>query len=297
MAKHFFNHGWNDITIAFPFNIREAEDAALLADKCTINLLVDSEYTARWLCKNFKAEAGVFIKVDTGYKRTGIPYYDHQQIEQLASVLASSENLCFKGLLTHSGQTYLASGKKMVQKIHQESLLRINGVREALSGYKDIIISIGDTPSCSICNDFNNCGEIRPGNFVFYDLMQENIGSCGKEDIAIVIACPVITEYPLRKNISVYGGAVHLSKESLRLKNSASVFGQIVLFNGKKWIFTEEKNYLARISQEHGIIEAGPYLRKIVKAGDIIGIIPVHSCLTANLFDRFYTLDGKIIKK
>jgi len=37
--------------------------------------------------------------------------------------------------------------------------------------YPHLLISYGDTPSCSIAENFDEVDEIRPGNFVFYDVM------------------------------------------------------------------------------------------------------------------------------
>jgi len=47
------------------------------------------------------------------------------------------------------------------------------------------------------------------------------------------------------------------------------------------------------LSQEHGIIHAGRQLMNRTKIGDLIGIIPVHSCLTANLMKGYQTLEGE----
>ena len=72
MAQYFAMHGWKDITIAFPVNIREIEEINLLAPAINLNLLVESEETAIFLSKNLTSACGFFIKIDTGYHRTGI---------------------------------------------------------------------------------------------------------------------------------------------------------------------------------------------------------------------------------
>jgi D-serine deaminase-like pyridoxal phosphate-dependent protein len=33
----------------------------------------------------------------------------------------------------------------------------------------------------------------------------------------------------------------------------------------------------------------------MVKPGDLVGIIPVHSCMTADLLREYHTFDGKVI--
>lgn len=53
-----------------------------------------------------------------------------------------------------------------------------------------------------------------------------------------------------------------------------------------------------RLSQEHGIIRVtdGETLNR-VRIGDIIGIVPIHSCLTADMQACYYTTDGHRIEK
>jgi len=66
-----------------------------------LHLLIESEETAGFRSKNIKSECGFFIKIDTGYHRTGI---DAHNIDMIDSVLraADSRLLHFKGFLTHS---------------------------------------------------------------------------------------------------------------------------------------------------------------------------------------------------
>ena len=60
------------------------------------------------------------------------------------------------------------------------------------------IFSIGDTPAMSVVDNFDVIDEIRPGNFVFYDVMQQNIGFCYFEDIAVALAVQVVAKHPER---------------------------------------------------------------------------------------------------
>jgi len=53
--------------------------------------------------------------------------------------------------------------------------------------------------------------------------------------------------------------------------------------------------YVKGLSQEHGLIHADPDLLQSVNVGDIMLILPVHSCLTANLLKRYQMLDGGVI--
>ena len=44
--------------------------------------------------------------------------------------------------------------------------------------YPDIIISVGDTPGISAAKNLEGIDEVRPGNYVFYDVMQARMGNC-----------------------------------------------------------------------------------------------------------------------
>ena len=72
MAEYFANHGWNDITIAFPVNLLEINEINRLVSDISLNLLVESSFSARFLNEHLTNCVGIFIKIDTGYHRTGI---------------------------------------------------------------------------------------------------------------------------------------------------------------------------------------------------------------------------------
>ena len=80
MAKYFSNQ-WDDITIAFPFNILEIKKVNILLKKITINLLVDSIETIEFLDNNLNDKILVYVKIDLGYKRAGISFNDLKKIK------------------------------------------------------------------------------------------------------------------------------------------------------------------------------------------------------------------------
>ena len=175
-------------------------------------------------------------------------------------------------------------------------------------GFSGLELSIGDTPSCSVVKNFSDVDEIRPGNFVFYDIMQLNIGSCSEEDIAVAVACPVVAKHQDRCEIFIYGGAVHLSKEyitkSISEDDEIKIYGYIVqpvLSHNEEleqhgWGAIVDNTYVSRLSQEHGIVKTDDTFFNQVHIGDVLIVLPVHSCLTANLLRKYLTLDGKVIK-
>ena len=121
MAIFFANAGWTDITIAFPVNILQWHSINDLASKINLNILVEDAGSIEFLEIQLDHPVGVFIKVDTGCHRTGIPAEDFDQLMPLLNRLKTCHNLIFMGFLTHAGHTYKARGREEVLQIMEES--------------------------------------------------------------------------------------------------------------------------------------------------------------------------------
>ena len=286
MAKYFIEHNWKDITIAFPFNILEIDDVNNISDNVVLNLLVESKETVEFLSENLNRKLNIFIKLDAGYNRTGIDISNFNSIKDLIELIIDSKNMEFTGLISHFGNTYKARSREEVIDIYNVSIEKLLIVKEKIfSITENFITSIGDTPSCSIINNFNGIDEIRPGNFVFYDLMQVKIGSCGYENVAVAVACPVVAKHKDRNEIVIYGGAIHFSKEFLNISSENKIYGQVVELEEDKIGNPIANQYVISLSQEHGIIKVDKNNFDKIKIGDVIGITPVHSCLAVNLMN------------
>ncbi len=297
MANYFAEFGWDDITIAFSVNIPEIPEMNELASRIKLNVLIENKEGLEALQKQITWHTGVFIKIDTGYNRTGIESDRTALIDQLLEMIQKSPLLQFKGFLTHNGQTYHANSTHDIFSRHFDALLKMKALKNRYkSDWPDLMISIGDTPSCSICDNFDGVDEIRPGNFVFYDLMQYKLGVCKLSDIAVRMVCPVVAVHPSRNEVVIYGGAIHFAKDSIINIDGKPLFGRIILREGNQEILLDERNYLHALSQEHGILKITPRDLNRFKPGMLIEIIPVHSCLTANLMKEYLTTDGDTIK-
>lgn len=296
MAHYFAHNGWNDITIAFPVNLLEIDEINELASAINLNLLVESEEVADFVTLNLTSDCGFFIKIDTGYHRTGIDVSNMLLIDSILDATRSTK-LHFKGFLTHSGQSYHAKDRSeliQIQKSASESLLSLKIHYQYV--YPELIISAGDTPTFSQLPISEGIDEIRPGNFVFFDVMQFALGSCNLEEIAVALICPVVAVHPNRLEAVIYGGAIHLSKEQTLLPPDPNpIYGLVISWDGKNWDTGKVLGKVSALSQEHGIIsltQAGCNL----KPGNLVAILPVHSCLTANLMREYYDLDEKVIE-
>ena len=297
MAIYFAENGWNDITLAFPVNLRQIEAINRLAKKIKLNLLLESVETASRLDKKLMAKVGAWIKIDAGYHRTGISWNDVGEITGLATLIQESHNLEYEGILTHAGHTYGARPPSRIVDIYLESVGRMISVRRLLRdrGIR-AAISVGDTPGCSLVDSFGDVDEVRPGNFIFYDLSQLSFGSCRENQISVGLACPVVAKHVDRKQIVLYGGAIHLSKEFLPGPDGRPIYGRVAKFEDGGWSSMYPGSFVSSLSQEHGIVQADDNLIDTVQVGDILVVLPVHSCLTANLMGRYLTLTGEMIE-
>ena len=284
MAEYFAGNGWSNITIAFPVNLREVKNINALAAKIKLNLLVDSAFSANTLSKKLKNSCGLLIEIDNGYHRSGLEPEQSMEIDQIVAISRLTLKLNFKGFLTHAGNTYSAKGKEEIIGIMEDAASKLNGLKEKYQPqFPELITSYGDTPSCSLADDLSAFDEIRPGNFVYYDVMQYHIGSCALNDIAVVAACPIVSVYPERNELIIYGGAVHLSKEFIAADNGFQLFGYVVKLTENGWSEPVPGAYVSSLSQEHGIVKMPKETLTSFQPGDLIGVLPIHSCLTADM--------------
>lgn len=295
MAKCFADAGWKDITIAFPVNVLEIDEINTLAKRVKLNLLVNNRDSIKFLQKNIETHTEVWIKVDVGYHRAGLPWDRSDEIIKIAKEIESSKKLKFAGILVHSGNSYKSKNNSEILEVHKEASERIASLKEQLiqEGFDLVKVSIGDTPTASIADDFEGADELRPGNFVFYDLKQLQIGSCTEEDIAIRVACPVVSKNEENLELIIYGGAIHFSKDITLDEKGRYVFGYLIEEKDGKWGPIVKESYVSSLSQEHGIVKTdGEHFEKI-NVGDVILIIPVHSCLTVNIMKKFRLTTGE----
>jgi len=296
MAKYFAEDGWKDILVAFPVNILEIDTINQLVKEIKLSLLVESADVVRFLHEHLKSHVDVYIKVDAGLHRTGVSWDDLKTFSVILDSLRKSDLTTFRGFVTHSGHSYRSRSFSEALAVHNESTTRMVSLRkEFLPPYPDLIISVGDTPGCSKMENFNMVDEMRLGNYVFYDVTQSIIGSCTPDQIAVAMACPVVATHKERNEIVIYGGSIHFAKDSIVDTNGITIYGKVVRNSGNGWGKIIEGSYLKELSQEHGIVYLPDDYINIYKPGDIIKILPVHSCTTANLMKEYLTTEGRKI--
>lgn len=294
MAEYFVKNGWKDITIAFPFNRLEIPVInGFLKQGVKVKLLITDVETVAFLAEHLEGTVDLFIELDTGYNRSGVAVDDVVQIELIAKEMAKSTKTHFYGLYCHPGNTYHEDSLEAIKSLWADAIKKVNNVRDGLIVFSnDLLIRMGDTPGCRVVEEMGGVDEIGPGNFVFYDLVMNYLNVCDESDIAVAVACPIVAKHEGRKEIIIHGGAVHFSKDYLFDENEQKFFGEVVILSEAGWSNILPEAKLISVSQEHGILKVAQELFDELKVGDVVGILPIHSCLTANLMGEYLTFSS-----
>lgn len=293
-AEFFAHAGFRDITYAVPVAPEKLERAAALASTIQrLNLLVDSP-AALAAIEELSTSRGVvfdvFLKVDCGYHRAGVDP-DSEESLALARAILTSSAVRFHGLLTHAGHSYHARNAGEIATVAAEERGALHRFRERLGVEGGALVrSIGSTPTASVVERFEECDEVRPGNYVFYDAFQATVGSCAREDVAVSVLTTVVGSYPDRRSMIVDAGALALSKDS-GPDHVEPRFGYGVVCDLS---LRPLPMRLAALSQEHGRVEC----EDVLPVGTRLRIVPNHSCLTAAMFDAYHVLDrGEVVER
>lgn len=292
MAQYFAEDGWDDITIAFPFHPSQLKSLQELEKRCNLQLFVNSAEHLELLDRHLQNSFKWYIEVDPGYGRSGIHYENRDLMAELIERSDSLKGSHFEGFYIHDGRTYGARGKQEIIEIITPVISILKDLKQEFPFGK---ISLGDTPSASCLDNFDGIDILTPGNLVFYDWMQVQIGSCGLDDVAVFALLPVAQHIKNEQRAILHGGAVHLSKDFVQT-NGKSNYGQVIQFSEDDSIRAAKNVFINKLSQEHGILHypAGEHSHF---ENQSVWVCPVHSCLTANLFDHYITTDGKKIEK
>lgn len=279
--------GIQDILIAFPISEpSQLERIQALRNQTNITLMIDSLEQANKVGDFFENEQPlpVWIKVNSGLNRCGVE--PKEEVLELAKHIHSLTALKLEGIFTHAGHAYGAGSKEEVEQIATEE---VHAIREsaALCELEGIPIehrSVGSTPTFQFYPNMEGITEIRPGNAVFYDMVQVGLGVAEKEQCALTVLSSVA---------SIQKGRVVLDAGSKTLALDKGAHGNDSI-KGHGHIKEHGDLVIGKLSEEHGVI---PTERTgEVMLGEKLTIIPNHACPVANLFD-YYTVhqDGKVI--
>ena len=283
-ARVFADHGFEDITWAFPLAAERAGDVAELAGRARLGVVVDHPSPVDVL-EEAGAEVRVWIKVDCGYGRAGLAP-DSAELLALARRVDASASLELAGLLSHSGHAYRARSPHDARRIGEQerSVMVAAAGRLRGEGIEIHGVSTGSTPTMAHVAGLDGVTEARPGNYALHDYTQVALDACRPEDCAATVLASVVSSSAERGRSIVDAGALSLSSDPGPPHARAS-YGRIYA-NGECRNLRHNAR-LVSLSQEHGIVD------RALRVGERVRILPNHSCLVTACFDAFYVVEGE----
>ncbi len=216
--------------------------------------------------------AGVFVKIDTGLGRVGVPS-EGPLLTALAERLAQARGLGVLGVLSHAGHAYGAGDEEQRNRIVTEEMADLRRALAGLAGSgAGSRISVGSTPTCLGALIAPGSDELRPGNYAFLDMTAVRLGICQRDDIALTVESRVVF-HSGRTAVIDAGSKILSSDAGPHGFGAGQGFGEFDASDGTRM-------RVARLSEEHGTVE-DPEGRLAV--GDRISIRPNHSCATVAL--------------
>jgi D-serine deaminase-like pyridoxal phosphate-dependent protein len=285
--------GFGDITYAVPVSPKKLEDVVEIGSRVErLAVLVDHIITVHAVEEIAAANSTmlpVWLKLDCGLHRAGVDPESDDAVA-LAARLVRSPHIEFQGILTHAGQSYRATSREDAAAVSRDecSVTRAFVDRLTEEDIEAPAVSIGSTPTMTAADNLDGIDEIRPGNYVFFDVFQATIGSCSLQDVAFSVLATVISAHPEQHRAVVDAGALALSKDPGPTHVDPDCgFGRIVTVDDQHPL---PGLRVTSLSQEHGVVE-GPGASAL-RPGTRLRILPNHSCLAAACFDRYNVARG-----
>ncbi|MBT3449793.1 MAG: alanine racemase [Bacteroidetes Order II. Incertae sedis bacterium] len=308
-AETFVKAGFDDIRVAYAlFGEDKYARVAQLMTQARISFCVDTMEGASAASAFFSAqglEAEVVIETDIGYHRCGV-LWNRSESAAFAACVDGMPGLKVVGILTHAGHSYygpqtegesLGDSLKRVSDQERDRMLefavslREAGVRAAVTG--DLEISIGSTPSLRYFSNTEYQGfkitEIRPGNYVFHDMTQVNLGVQPMDCCSLSVYATVFSRHRNAdgsERLFLDAGKKVLTSDGAY---QAEGFGQI-LYDSKEMVPMPHA-VINALSEEHGWvrIRGGSTLR----VGDRVRVVPNHACVVVSTQKQMVLVDGE----
>lgn len=288
-AEVMADEGLDDIFIAYPmvgaFRIRRA--LALAARVKRLILAVDSLECAQALSAAAQA-AGTTLEVrlelDTGAGRTGIP---RKEATGLALAVKALPGLSLTGIYTFKSLVYqgkvTADNRLAAQEEGEMMQEAATDMRRAGVDIQDV--SAGSSPTGILVAQTGCVTEIRPGTYIFKDVMLEAEKVAAPEELAVRFAATVVSVN--HAGYAVIDGGSKTFPTDVPLEN----------YPGYAVVEGLPHLRLTRMNEEHGILvsDNGP---TGLKVGQVISLLPIHVCTAINMQNTVYLLeDGRLTRQ
>jgi D-serine deaminase-like pyridoxal phosphate-dependent protein len=269
-AEVFAAEGIDNILI--PYNIVGPRKTARLLDLAIYNRVTvsaDSETTVAGLSEAARP-AGmplrVMVELESEMKRAGA---SAERAIALAQKIDQDEHLHFAGLLIYPSMP--AS-----RPILQEVLARLDG-----HGIGVDVVSGGGISAAMHLDEVPEISEIRVGTYVFNDWQTVTSGAADFADCAMMVRCTVVSR-PDDDRAIIDGGSKTFSSDSL-----SGLYGYVVEYPDAR---------LYKLNEEHGYLDVSACESR-PKVGDMLHVIPVHTCVVTNLHNVIFGHRDGLVEK
>ncbi len=296
--------GFEDIRLAYEVigQDKHARLSELMRTGVRISFCVDTRYGAEHASAWYAAQdqvAEVLLEIDAGYGRTGVRW-DAADLVPLAQHIAGLPGLKLVGILTHAGHSYKGpkaeeTRAQALQHVSAQERDRMLEVAVALrdAGLSNLEVSIGSTPSLRYFENrmLDGCTitEIRPGNYVFHDAIQQALGTATWQQCALSVLTTVISKHrdaSGQERLFLDAGKKVLTSDS---GYSLDGHGQI-LYNARTMTPLPHTRIVG-LSEEHGWVRVRG--GATMDVGDRVRVVPNHACTVVNTQRQVYIVDGE----
>lgn len=264
-AEVFADAGFDDILITY--NIlgpaKLARLKVLNARIGGLSVVADSAATIAGLAGTFDAERplAVLVECDTGGKRCGVQ--TPRAALELAEKIVAAPGLKFKGILTYPAP----GGAEKVEGFIRETMALL-----AKKGIDCPVRSSGGTPDFFSAHLVPSATEHRAGTYVYNDRSMLRAGHCNAGDLAMHVLATVVSR-PTADRAVLDCGSKALTSDLLGFSD----YGMIEEYEGAKII---------SLSEEHAVVDLSACSSLRPEIGDVVRVVPNHTCVVSNLFDR-----------
>jgi len=298
-AEYFAAGGFRDIL--YTVNLEPSKFtriAALQQQGVRMAGVVDSAAAVHLLAQaseRLAAPLELFLEMDSGTHRTGFVPGDGDIVEAVRS-LDATPMLILRGTLAFGGRGYAADRiedtKAAADAERRVAVDAAAGIQAF--GVECPDVSIGSTPTRTLGEGLDGVTEIRPGVYVFMDLMQVKLKVCDYSDIAVTVLARVIAHNYRENRVYIDAGALALSND-LGLRPASGPYAPYGLLRDPVTGEPIPGLGVFNVNQEHGFVQCAdpdtPFPFDSFPLGSLVRVFPNHVCHTVGSHDRYHVLD------
>ena len=269
-AEVFLAAGFRDIQI--PYNIvgsRKTRRLAALATQATVTVTVDSRAVIDGIAEAAQetgATINMLVELVSLGKRTGAT---PESALALAKQIAATDNVKFAGLMIYPSDAAIRPRLQAALGLLEDA------------GLKAETVSGGGSGAIRDAHLLPELTEMRVGTYVFYDWSSVNSGYTSFDNCAMRVRASVVSANDPSRVI-LDSGSKSVNSETVN-----GLYGHIVEYPAAR---------LHQVNEEHGYVDCSA-CESTPQVGDIVHIVPVHTCVVTNLHNQIYGVRGDAIEE